>query len=128
MTKHEFAALLQKLGEAWTRRDYDAVCAAFAADVRYGDPLRYSFHGLTELRGFFDATTSASESCVFHAVVFDEEQQLGAAEYTYKGENQYHGLVLIRVRDERITHWREYQHVDARDWTSFVAATAMPLN
>lgn len=124
MTKSDFAKMLDELGSAWTRRDYDAVCTAFDANVRYGDPLRYSFQGLKELRGFFDATTSESESCVFHAGVFDEGQQLGAAEYTYRGENQYHGLVLIRIRAGKITHWREYQHVDARNWSDFVASTA----
>jgi hypothetical protein len=56
--------------------------------------------------------------------VFDEAQQIGMAEYTYEGTHRYHGVVLIRVRDGRITHWREYQHIDEKPWEEFVAATA----
>jgi limonene-1,2-epoxide hydrolase len=34
-----------------------------------------------------------------------------------------HGITLIKVQDGRITHWREYQHIDGRGWEDFVGAT-----
>jgi hypothetical protein len=60
---------------------------------------------------------------VWHTVIFDEAQQIGAAEYTYEGTHRYHGMVLIRVEDGRITNWREYQHINDKPWEEFVAAT-----
>jgi hypothetical protein len=102
MTKTEFRDLLHSLADAWSRRDYAAAAGFFAEDVRYGDPTRYSFN----------------------TIVFDEEQQIGAAEYTYEGTHLYHGLVLAKVAGGEIHRWREYQHVDPREWEEFTSAMA----
>lgn len=120
MKKGQFAEMLQDLAAAWTRNDPDAVCAAFSADVHYSDPTRYAFRNLAELRAFFDADAGEEQKCDIHATVFDEDQQLGAAEYTYDGKYRYHGLVLIQVVNDKIASWREYQHVDDRSRTDFI--------
>ena len=92
-------------------------------DIRYADPMRYSFRGRAQLRAFFEADEGCSQRCVWHTIIFDEDQQVGAAEYTYDGTHRYHGIALIRVEDGRITHWREHQHVDARAWEEFASGT-----
>lgn len=120
MNKAEFTQLLHGLAKAWTHSDYSKVCQAFAPNVHYTDPTRYSFHGLEELRSFFNDNQGADEFCEMHTVIFDEEKQLGAAEYTYEGTHRYHGLVLIRMVNDKIVSWREYQHTDAREWDVFI--------
>jgi ketosteroid isomerase-like protein len=92
--------------------------------VRYADPLRYSFRGRDALRAFFEDDGGHAQRCVFHTILFDEEQQTGAVEYTYEGTHRYHGVVLVRVQEGRISHWREYQHIDAREWEELAAGTA----
>ena len=123
MTKAEFSDLLQSLADAWSRRDYAAAASAFAEDVRYGDPTRYSFHGRDELRIFFEDDEGYDQRTVWHTVVFDEEQQVGAAEYTYEGTHRYHGTVLVKIADGKISRWREYQHIDPREWEAFTSET-----
>ena len=59
----------------------------------------------------------------WHTIIFDESIQTGAAEYTYEGTHRYHGVVLIRLKDNKIFRWREYQHIDDRDWQTFVSST-----
>jgi hypothetical protein len=44
-------------------------------------------------------------------------------EYTYDGTHRYHGVTLIKAHDGRITHWREYQHIDGREWEDLIGAT-----
>jgi len=124
MTKSEFRNLLQSLADAWSRREYASAAEAFAEDVRYGDPTRYSFQGRDELRAFFENDEGYDQRTVWHTVVFDEEQQIGAVEYTYEGTYRYHGTVLIKIVDGKISRWREYQHIDPREWEEFTAATA----
>lgn len=124
MTKSEFKAMLDSLAEAWGRRDYVAAAGAFAEGVRYADPLRYSFDSRERLRAFFEADEGRPQRTVWRTIVFDEEQQVGAAEYTYEGTRRYHGTALIKVEGGKVTHWREYQHVDARDWKEFTSGTA----
>lgn len=124
MTSSEFAALLDRLAAAWSRRDYAAAAACFSEDVRYADPRSYAFSDRASLRSFFEADEGADQRTDWHLKLFDEALQIGAAEYTYVGSHRYHGVALARVKNGVITHWREYQHVDARTHDEFTAATA----
>jgi hypothetical protein len=124
MTRKEFRDLLHSLADAWSRRDYATARSVFAEDVRYGDPMRYSFNGRGELRAFFENDEGYDQRTAWHTIVFDEDQQVGAAEYTYEGTHRYHGTVLIKIENGRISRWREYQHVDPREWEEFSSATA----
>jgi SnoaL-like domain len=123
MTTQEFRELLDRLATGWAKRDYGAVAQQFSENVRYGDPTRYSFENRSELQRFFENDEGYEQRTVWHTVVFDEAQQLGAAEYTYQGTHQYHGTVWIRVQNGRITHWREYQHISDKPWEEFVGPT-----
>jgi hypothetical protein len=123
MTKTEFQRMLESLADAWTRRDYERACEVFAADIHYADPLRYQFHNREELRKFFEDDEGYEQRTTWRTILFDEERQVGAVEYTYDGTHRYHGVTLIKVHDGRITHWREYQHIDGREWEDLIGAT-----
>ena len=118
MTRQEFEEMLQTLARGWAEKDYEKVASWFADDVRYLDPLRYRFGSRAELLEFFGGE-AGEESTVWHNVVFDEERQLGAAEYTYQGTHRYHGTVWVQVRGNLIARWREYQHVSDLEWEGF---------
>jgi hypothetical protein len=124
MTKDQFVTTLESLARAWTARDYETAASFFAEDVRYLDPTRYRNSSKSELLRFFQDDEGCEQSTVWHNVLFDEERQVGAAEYTYQGTHQYHGVVLIQVRAGRIARWREYQHVSDLGWDDFWAGAA----
>ena len=116
MSRNEFEAMLQALARGWTERDYETVAGFFAEDVRYSDPTRYRISSRAELLEFFRDDEGYEQSTVWHGSLFDEERQLGVAEYTYQGTHRYHGTVWIEVRGNRIVRWREYQHVSDLEW------------
>ncbi|MFH1143896.1 MAG: nuclear transport factor 2 family protein [Candidatus Eisenbacteria bacterium] len=124
MTQSEFITLLHGLAAAWSRRDYAAAAGVFAEDVRYADPTRYAWEGRAALRAFFEADEGFEQETVLHTILFDEQRQVGAAEYTYRGTHTYHGVALIRLEAGKIAQWREYQHIDPRPWIEFVGKTA----
>lgn len=126
MTSSDFIALLDTLALGWQRRDYPAVASHFSADVQYGDPLRYHLASRPALEAFFSDDGDQEQHMTWHLMLFDESQQLGAAEYTYEGTHRYHGVALVRVDGGLITHWREYQHTDPRSWQDFAGRTAFP--
>ena len=123
MTSSDFCSLLQGLADGWQSRDYARVARSYTEDVQYKDPTRYHFTSRGDLQKFFEDDGGLPQSTVWHTIVFDEAQQVGAAEYTYTGHHQYHGTVLIKVANGRITHWREYQHIDPRPWENFVGTS-----
>jgi hypothetical protein len=123
MNNAEFCELLQTLAAAWQRRDYTTAVSLFAEDVKYADPARYEFASRADLQAFFENDEGLEQQSVWHHILFDEAQQVGVAEYTYDGSWRYHGTVWIRVQDGLITHWREYQHTDPREWEDFVSGT-----
>lgn len=123
MTSSEFKDLLHSLARAWETKDYELAASFFAPDVRYADPLRYAAANRNELLAFFRDDEGLDQLTTWHNIVFDEAQQLGAAEYTFEGSNRYHGLVLIRVAGDKIDRWREYQHISPLEWQEFTAAT-----
>ncbi len=124
LTKADFIRLLQGLSAAWSRRDYPSAIAFFSEQVRYADPLRYRLEGHSQLLSFFEADEGYAQFVEWHTILFDEQEQKGMAEYTYQGTYRYHGVAIIRVQAGKITHWREYQHIDPRDWQEFVSGTA----
>jgi hypothetical protein len=119
MTRQEFEAMLQALARGWTERDYEKVGSFFAEDVRYSDPIRYRLTSRVELLEFFWDDEGFEQSTVWHDAVFDEERQVGVAEYTYEGTHRYHGTVWIELRDNLIVGWREYQHTSELEWKEF---------
>ena len=124
MNRAEFQDMLYRLSDAWQRKDYAAAADVFAENIRYADPLRYSFNGKAQLRAFFDDDEGYPQRTVWRTIVFDEEQQVGIAEYTFDGTHRYHGAAIIKVQDDKVSHWREYQHIDSRDWHDYASDTA----
>ena len=110
MRQSEFAAMLRRLADGWTGRDYETVAQHFAEDVFYSDPLNYTFHDRSSLLQFFRDDEGMPQSCRFHDLLFDEERQAGVAEYSYGGTYVYHGTVWIELKEGLIISWREYQH------------------
>ena len=119
MKTNQFAAMLAAMAENWTRRAYEKVAENFGDDVFYSDSLHYRLTNRRDLLAFFRDDGGHSQSCVFHRAVFDEAEQTGAAEYTYEGTHRYHGTVWIKIENDLIVEWREYQQTSPLDWEDY---------
>lgn len=118
-----FVALMDDVADAWIRGDTDRALARFTDDARYVEPpdvQRYA--GRDELRAYFGGVDPPPMALTWHHLIFDEAEQIGAAEYSYAGEaSTYHGVALVRIEDGRIADWREYQVRSDLDWERFSA-------
>jgi hypothetical protein len=119
MTQDDFRLMLEMMADGWTNREYTMVAECFSQNLFYSDSLNYSFSNKDDLLEFFENDDDVPQKCVFHRSVFDERGQIGAAEYTYSGTNQYHGTVWLKLVEDRIVDWREYQHNSASTWEEF---------
>ena len=125
MDRAAFEALMWTVARGWSTGDARAAADCFTDDVVYVEPPDRQHHAgrdaVFELSGGDDPPPM---SMAWHHLVFDPERQIGCGEYTFRGRRQYHGLVIVQLRDGRIRRWREYQyHDDDRDWEQFVGAS-----
>lgn len=117
-----FRAMLETIARAWNEGDTDTALACFTDDARYTEPPdSQHYEGRDQLYEFFGGADPPPMSMAWHTVLFDDAEQMGAAEYTFTGTNTYHGVVVIRLRDDRISNWREYQHRSDLDREAFTA-------
>jgi hypothetical protein len=122
MDREGFASLMGTLAHAWNTGDSRTALELFTGDAHYVEPPdAQRYEGRDQLFEFFGADDPPPMSLVWHHVVFDPEQQIGAAEYTYRGGSTYHGITLVRLVDDRIADWREYQYPSEMDWEAFSA-------
>ena len=115
----EFRSLLTLLADGWEHKEYALVASQFAQDVFYSDPKHYTFRDRASLLEFFEDDDGRPQYCKFHNSMFDEERQLGVAEFTYEGTFRYHCTVWIEIKENKIASWREYQHLSTKTWEEF---------
>lgn len=127
MTATQFRALIDRVATGWRTGDARLAADCFAETAVYEEPpAKQLYRGRPALYAFFGGEEKLPMQMRLHHVAFDERSQTGFAEYTFKLANQYHGIIVIRVRDGLITHWREYQYKSDVPYEEFARATLFP--
>jgi hypothetical protein len=125
MTSDEFDALMRQIARGWNTGDPDLAARCFAPDIVYVEPPdRQRYVGWAEVRELCGGDAPSPMSMTWHHLLFDEHRQRGAGEYTFRGQRQYHGLVLVEMRGGLVRRWREYQYVSDMPWDEFVGDSA----
>jgi hypothetical protein len=118
-----FRATLDSVAAGWncSRAELAASCFTEAA-VYLEPPDRQLYRGRPALREFFAASIAPprSDRMRWHAVAFDSVRQVGFGEYTYRGRQHYHGIVVIHMEGGLIRSWREYQYASPLSWEAFI--------
>jgi len=121
-----FRALMERVAEGWGEGNAAKAVECFTEDALYEEPPRKQFHsGREDLFEFFGGRkgTEPPMHMTWHHLVFDERTQIGAGEYTFRLNRQYHGVVMVQLRGGRIARWREYQTESSLPFEDFSAAT-----
>jgi hypothetical protein len=93
----------------------------FTDDIVYVEPAdRQRYVGRSAVFELSGGDEPSAMSMTWHHLAFDPEAQIGFGEYTFRGRRQFHGVVIVQVRDDRIRRWREYQYHDELDWIQFI--------
>jgi ketosteroid isomerase-like protein len=121
-----FRTLMERVAAGWREGNAAKAVECFTEDTLYEEPPRKQFHsGRADLYEFFggEAGTEKPMHMTWHHLVFDPVTQVGAGEYTFRLNRQYHGVVMVKLRDGRIARWREYQTESSLSFEEFSAAT-----
>ena len=120
MDEQSFRDLLLRLANAWNEADVDSALACFTVDAIYMQPPAiYIFEGYDQLRVIF-STLHPESNFIWHTIWFDPKTQTGAGEFTFK-VHEAHGVVTIKLNNQKIQLWREYQWQGNLSWEQFIS-------
>lgn len=124
--RYEFESLLRELADAWANLDNASAVACFTDDAVYMEPPDVQlFVGRQELMAYFSPLTEGTY-LDFHGIWFDERTQTGTAEFSFgvRGAGRAdHGVVVVALRDGRISTWREYPRQGPASFDAFIATS-----
>ena len=122
LTFEEFQRLMQTVADGWNEGDPRKAADCFGEDAIYVEPPdKQLYHGREQLYQFFggDAGTDIPMYMTWHHLSFNEKDQIGFGEYSFKMHAQYHGIVIVHIVSGRIAQWREYQYRTELNWEEF---------
>jgi hypothetical protein len=119
----EFSMLMQTVATAWNASDALTAASCFAEDATYSAPPSGGYHGRKALYEYFGGPEGRERpmKMAWHHLVFDPEQQIGTGEYTFRYQIQTHGIVIVKIVNGLIAHWREYEVESNLDWEQFTS-------
>jgi len=122
-TAAQFENLIRTVAAGWNEGNAKKAADCYTEDAIYTEPPdRQVYVGQKALYEFFggDLKPHPPMRMTLHHLAFDENSQIGFAEYTYQGNNRYHGIVVVKIRNGKISNWREYQYKSDLEWREFV--------
>jgi ketosteroid isomerase-like protein len=123
-TFEEFKDLMRTVAEGWNQGNAKKAADCYTEDAIYSAPPDPSCRqGRRVLFEFFggDKGREAPMKMTYHHLAFDEDGQIGFGEYTFKYKDyQAHGIVAVKVRDRKISNWREYEIQSNMSWQQFI--------
>jgi hypothetical protein len=110
--------VLEAIAAAWNARPADAA-AYFTEDALYLEPPdKQRYVGRAQLAEFFGPDPLRME---WHGIAYDESTRTAYGEYTFRGRNQYHGVVVATFRAGLVASWREYQYASDLPFDQFAS-------
>lgn len=123
MSTNTFKKLMQTVADGWNSYDPKKSVECFTDDVIYMEPPdKQLVVGKKNLFKYFD--NPKPMKLVWHNLMFDEENQVGAEEFTFtmQGRQGNHGVVVVELRDGKIKFWREYYKISDSNFKEFISA------
>jgi hypothetical protein len=114
--------MLRVVAEGWNEGNAEKAANMFAENAIYEEPPKKQYYqGKAAIFEFFGGKKGFElpMKMTWHHFAFNEETQIGFGEYTFAMNKQYHGIVMVRVKDKKIASWREYQYESSLDWSVF---------
>lgn len=122
ITSEEFKSLMQRLAQAWNGANARTAANCFTDDGIYLDPPDKEICvGREALYEFFGGDAPTPMEMIWRCLAFDEREQKGFGEYSFKGKANNHGVAVVEIRVGRISSWRQYQYDCDLRWQEFIS-------
>ena len=119
----DFEKLMQKLAAGWNEGDAKKAADCFTEDAIYTEPPdKQLYKGRKELYKFFggDEGRKSEMKMTWHHLIFNKKTKVGAGEFTFEfGDSKVHGVAMVKIKNGKISNWREYWYESELDWDAF---------
>lgn len=118
----EFEVLMQKLARGWNEGNARLAADCFTPDAVYTEPPdKQLYRGREALYKFFggSAGRKAQMKMTWHHLIFNDKTRIGAGEFTFEYGSKVHGVAVVKIKNGRISNWREYWYESTLDWQKF---------
>jgi hypothetical protein len=122
MDSIEFKKLMNTIAEGWNEGNARKSADCFSEEAVYIEPPdKQVHHGRAALYEFFggDQGPDVPMHMTWHHLAFNEDEQVGFGEYSFRMHGSYHGIVTVKVENHFIKFWREYQYKTDLSWEEF---------
>jgi len=122
LDEKEFFEVVSTLATGWNEGDAKMAAQFFSADAVYVEPPKKQlYRSKIEIFNFFGGEKGYEKpmKMKWHNLSFNEKEQIGFGEYTFSMNNQYHGIVVMKFDNRKISKWREYQYKSDLNWKDF---------
>jgi hypothetical protein len=119
----DFEHVMAVVAEGWNRNDARLASECFTNDALYSSPPSPRIReGRAALFEFFGGVHGRPQpmQMEWHHLVYDQAQQLGTGEYTFRYKITTHGIVIVKLRNGLISNWREYEIESPLPWNALV--------
>jgi ketosteroid isomerase-like protein len=114
---------MNRVAEAWNTGNARKAAECYTDDVGYLEPPdQQVYMGRQALYEFFggEEPPQPPMEMTWHHLGFNEDSQVGFGEYTFQMNNRYHGIVVVKIVEGKISNWREYQYRSNLAWEDLV--------
>lgn len=122
ITTAEFESLMQTLASGWSEGNAQKAADCFTEDAIYSEPPdKQLYRRRAALFKFFGGSEGRKRAMkmVWHHLVFNDQTQIGAGEFTFDYGGTVHGMAIVKIKNGKIANWREYWYESALDWEKF---------
>ena len=122
LEEKEFFEIVITIAEGWNKGNAKLAAQFFSDNAVYEEPPKKQFYqGKNDIYNFFGGEEGHEipMKMQWHNLAFNEKEQIGFGEYTFSMNNQYHGIVVMKFDNKKISKWREYQYKSDLNWKNF---------
>src|SRR5713101_1875870 len=120
----DFYKIMNTIAEGRSEGNAAKAADMFTENAVYSDLLRgQTYKGQAAIKKFFSNNKSSVKpmKMQWHHLLFNEQDQVGAGEFTLEGYRHYHGMVIVKVEKGKISNWREYDFASNQGWDKFTS-------
>jgi ketosteroid isomerase-like protein len=106
LNEKEFQKLMQTVATGWNEGNATKAANCFREDAVYMEPPdKQIYIGRAALFEFFGGAKGPEipMQMKLHNLAFDAAKQVGMGEYTFQMHGRYHGIVVVQLRDGKIS-------------------------